>query len=67
MSWIIVAALKIASAFMSAEDKAKQSFSGEACPEELLKMVDRSQLQEKYGGTIPNVTRFWPPIVPPMP
>lgn len=35
-------------------------------PPELLDIVDKSQLERKYGGTAPNVTTFWPPVVPPL-
>ena len=30
-------------------------------------MVHKSQLEQKFGGTAPNVTCFWPPVVPKMP
>lgn len=32
----------------------------------LLKYVHPSQLEEKYGGTAPNATRFFPPTMPEM-
>mmetsp|Transcript_25825 Transcript_25825/g.39691 ORF Transcript_25825/g.39691 Transcript_25825/m.39691 type:complete len:103 (+) Transcript_25825:1101-1409(+) len=30
-------------------------------------MVHPSQLEEKFGGTSPNLTRYWPPVVPELP
>ena len=35
-------------------------------PKKLQALVDPSQLQEKFGGTLPNLTKFWPPTFPPL-
>ena len=45
----------------------RQIFSSSPNPPELFEWVDRSQLEEKYGGTQPNCTVFWPPRDLPMP
>jgi len=29
---------------------------------EILKLMPAENLQERYGGTAPNVTQFWPPV-----
>ena len=35
-------------------------------PPELHDFVHKSQLQKTYGGTAPDATCYWPPIMPPM-
>lgn len=33
----------------------------------MKEFIHLSQLEQKFGGTAPNVTTFWPPVMPPMP
>jgi len=30
--------------------------------DEMLKMIDKSQLEKKYGGALPDPTTYWPPF-----
>ena len=39
----------------------------ETVPEEMKSHFARSQYEEKYGGSAPNATVFWPPCFPPGP
>ena len=59
-------AVKVFQAFLDPVTVAKQVFRDRTDPPELHDFVHKSQLQEVYGGTAPNVTNFWPPIMPPM-
>jgi hypothetical protein len=33
----------------------------------LLQLFNPRQVEERYGGTAPNLTQFWPPVVPQSP
>lgn len=33
-------------------------------PTTLFDSVNKEQVEEKYGGTAPNATQFWPPVIP---
>lgn len=35
-------------------------------PKELDDLIPKSQREEMFGGTAPNVTQFWPPRMPEM-
>ncbi len=35
-------------------------------PPEILNFCHPSQLEQRYGGTAPNVTQYWPPTMPPI-
>lgn len=38
--------------------------SSKADDPKIRKFISASQLEEKYGGSAPNVTRYWPPAMP---
>ena len=44
----------------------KQTFSDRPDTELLDEFIFKSQRPILYGGTAPNVTKFWPPIMPPL-
>ena len=50
--------------FLDPETVAKQVFSDKPDDPDLLKFIDKSQLETTYGGTAPKVTQYWPPVMP---
>jgi len=42
----------------------KIQFSKQQCPEPLFEHANRDQVEQKYGGTAPNLSLFWPFKVP---
>jgi hypothetical protein len=60
----ISVAWKIAAKFMDETSKRKIDISSGICPDKMLQLIPPDQLEEKYGGTAPNMeTDFWPPRV----
>lgn len=55
---------KIISSFLHAQTKAKISLTSSNHHEEMMQIIHPSQLEEKFGGTAPNLTQFWPPFFP---
>lgn len=47
---------KIVSKFLHAQTKAKISLTSSNHADEMMNFIDPSQLEEKFGGTAPNVT-----------
>ena len=45
----------------------KMKILNKAQPDEIFSHCSRYQVEEKYGGRAPNVTQFWPPIMPGAP
>lgn len=44
----------------------KQVFCQQSDPEQFDEFIFKSQRPTEYGGTAPTVTRYWPPIMPPL-
>ena len=51
----------IAHKFVDDFTKKKMSVYGTDYKKDMLELIDSASLEEKYGGTAPNVTTFWPP------
>lgn len=49
---------------MHAQTKAKMTLTNHNCPEEMTDLFHLDQLEEKFGGNVPDVTQYWPPIFP---
>lgn len=47
--------------FINPETAAKISFCSSGDTAKLFETIDPSQLQEKFGGKLTNLTEFWPP------
>jgi hypothetical protein len=52
---------------LSDSTRKKITLTSENSDPELVEMTDAYQLEEKYGGTSPNLTKFWPPVMPKAP
>lgn len=55
---------KVMESFMAEHTKKKMSLSDTNTTKDLELMFDSSQLEEKYGGSASNCTKFWPPWMP---
>ena len=55
---------KIVQAFLEEYIKKKISIHKENTCESLQKLFHPSQIEQRFGGTAPNVTKFWPPMIP---
>ena len=55
---------KVLLRFLSAETVSKIFMSSKPDDPKIRKFISASQLEKKYGGTAPNLTRFWPPTMP---
>lgn len=53
--------------FVDAETNSRTVFADKPDPPELKGFIHISQIEKTFGGEAPNVTRFWPPHMPPMP
>ena len=60
------AAAKLLQKFLDPITVAKQVFCTRPNPEEFDTFIFKSQRPLDYGGTAPNPTQFWPPIMPPL-
>ena len=49
--------------FIDPETKLKIVLAGDGAPEQLVSMFHPSQLEERFGGTKPTPTNFWPPLI----
>jgi len=54
----------IAKKFLDGDTVEKVNFCKSQAPSDLFTHTNRSQVEEKFGGSAPNATQFWPPIVP---
>jgi hypothetical protein len=57
----------IAKAVLDARTLAKCNVLGTSYSDRMLSHFAHHQIEQKYGGTAPNLTSFWPPYVPPPP
>jgi len=55
---------KMAKAFLEESTVKKINFLKKQVPEPLFLLARQEQIEIKYGGTAPNLTQYWPPIVP---
>mmetsp|Transcript_8420 Transcript_8420/g.8334 ORF Transcript_8420/g.8334 Transcript_8420/m.8334 type:complete len:392 (+) Transcript_8420:226-1401(+) len=53
--------------FMDKVTVKKIKLTNDSAPKELFNHCNRNQVEQKYGGTAPNLTNYWPPVVPPGP
>ena len=51
--------------FIDPETKLKIVLSGEGDPAQLVQMFHPGQLEQRFGGTRPTPTNFWPPYIGP--
>ena len=49
----------VAKGFVEEETQKKISFESAGIPTKIISSVNASQLEKKYGGTLPNITAFW--------
>lgn len=66
MTWIQTIAAKFLQKFLDEDTVIKQVFSNKPEADQLKKFIYPSQLEITYGGTASNVSRYWPPTMPPM-
>jgi len=50
--------------FIDRDTVERISITGKRSDPSLLQLFNPRQVEEHYGGTAPNLTQFWPPIVP---
>lgn len=50
--------------FIDRDTVERISITGKRSDPALLQLFSPRQIEERYGGTAPNLTLFWPPIVP---
>ena len=55
---------RVLSPFVDEKVKASLIFNKEARCDRLIEWFHPSQLEVRYGGEAPNVTKFWPPPMP---
>eukprot|EP00358_Blepharisma_japonicum_P005671 CAMPEP_0202943414 /NCGR_PEP_ID=MMETSP1395-20130829/3853_1 /ASSEMBLY_ACC=CAM_ASM_000871 /TAXON_ID=5961 /ORGANISM="Blepharisma japonicum, Strain Stock R1072" /LENGTH=317 /DNA_ID=CAMNT_0049640861 /DNA_START=411 /DNA_END=1361 /DNA_ORIENTATION=+ len=55
---------KLISPFLDDAAKEKMTFQRDANLTHLFAHCNPSQVEQKYGGTAPDLTQFWPPVVP---
>ena len=60
----ISVAWKVAKKFLDEISVRKISIKSECNTPAMFEHINPCQLEEKYGGTAPNVTQFWPPVMP---
>ncbi|CAG9309942.1 unnamed protein product [Blepharisma stoltei] len=53
--------------FMDKVTVKKIKLTSDNAPKELFTHCNRNQVEQKYGGTAPNLTNYWPPMIPPGP
>ena len=58
---------KFLQTFVDEETNSRIVFADKPNPPELKGFIHISQLEQSFGGEAPNVTRYWPPHMPPMP
>lgn len=62
---------KIIKAFLDKDTAAKISFVKSTEIQQLQERISKDQLEVQFGGTVPNVDKFWPPmnlaLNPPIP
>ncbi len=61
-SSLVLLGWKFAQKFLSEETVSKIAVIGRDQYSELLEYISKEQLERKYGGTRPNLSRFWPPV-----
>lgn len=66
LTWIQTKAANFFVSFLDPVTKNKQVFCDKADTELLDEFIYKSQRPVQYGGTAPNVTKYWPPIMPPL-
>ena len=66
LTWMQNKACNFFLKFLDPVTRNKQVFCNRSESDELEVLVYKSQRPIEYGGTAPNVTRFWPPIMPPV-
>ncbi|CAG9331477.1 unnamed protein product [Blepharisma stoltei] len=57
----------IVKGFIESHTVKKIRINKKSNPPELKEHIAPNQLEEKYGGKLPNATVFWPPTLPPGP
>jgi len=55
---------KIAKKFIEESTVNKIFFHKKQTPDPLYAHTNKDQVEQKYGGTAPNIDKFWPPILP---
>ena len=63
-TWAIKIAWKVIEKFMADHMRKKMTLSDKNTMDELVDSFHPSQLEVKFGGSAPNATVFWPPIMP---
>ena len=53
--------------FMDKDTVERISITGKGTDKAMLAQFNSEQVEQRYGGTAPNLDTFWPPIVPPGP
>ena len=65
VGWGQRAFYKTASVFIDPETKLKIQLYGDGAPHQLTSMFHPDQLEQRFGGTRPTPTNFWPPYIGP--
>lgn len=55
---------KVLQKFLDADTVAKQFISSKPDDPKIIQFISKSQLEQRHGGTAPDVTRYWPPSMP---
>lgn len=55
---------KLLQKFLDADTVSKMFISSSVNDPDVIKYISPSQLEEKHGGSAPNATQYWPPIMP---
>ena len=50
----------MAKQFLNEDQKSKVVFHGGMTADKLFHIADPSQVERKFGGTMPDITEFWP-------
>lgn len=66
LSWIQTVVAKFLLGLLDPVVAKRTVFQSVPNPPELKQLIYPSQLEQKFGGTAPNVTQYWPPIMPEM-
>ena len=67
MTFMQTVAGKILQSFLDEDTKSKMFITNKPDDVDITKTISLSQLEKRHGGTAPDVTRYWPPIMPPYP
>ena len=67
LTWFQNMCFKFLQNFLDPETVSRQVVSDRPDADDLKRFIYPSQLEKLYGGTSPNVTKFWPPTMPDMP